>query len=59
LDKIERAANNRLIEFGPDSAEDIEAEEGIRQGMEDARKGMTRPARLFFAEFEAAHSGLR
>jgi len=35
------------------------AEEGIRQGLEDARNGRSRPAREFFAEFEAAHPELR
>jgi hypothetical protein len=29
--------------------------EGIRQGLEDAKQGRTRPAREFFAEFEAKH----
>ena len=29
--------------------------EGIRQGMEDARKGRSRPVEEFFAEFEAKH----
>lgn len=32
--------------------------EGIRQGLEDIRKGRVRPAREFFAEFEAKH-GIR
>lgn len=31
------------------------AEEGIRQGLEEANQGKTRPARNFFAEFEAKH----
>ena len=38
-----------------DLAARAEAEEGIRQGLEDARKGRTRPAEEFFAEFEARH----
>jgi prevent-host-death family protein len=38
-----------------DIAARAEVEEGIRQGMEDARKGRTRPAREFFDEFETAH----
>ena len=38
-----------------DIAAHADAEEGIRQGLEDAKKGKTRPAREFFAEFEAAH----
>ncbi len=33
-------------------------EEAIRQGLEDAKAGRTRPAREFFAEFEAKH-GIR
>jgi len=36
-----------------DIAAVADAREGIRQGLEDARKGRTRPARGFFAEFEA------
>ena len=38
-----------------DIAARADAEEGIRQGLEDAKKGRTRSARHFFAEFEAAH----
>lgn len=38
-----------------DIAAQADAAEGIRQGLEDARKGRTRPAREFFREFEAAH----
>jgi prevent-host-death family protein len=38
-----------------DIAARAEVEEGIRQGLEDARKGRTRPAREFFDEFEATH----
>jgi prevent-host-death family protein len=41
-----------------DIAAAADAREGIRQGLEDVRKGRTRPAREFFAEFEAKH-GLR
>ncbi len=33
-----------------------DAEEGIRQGLEDARKGNLRPIREFFAEFETTHA---
>jgi prevent-host-death family protein len=29
--------------------------EGIRQGLEDVKEGRTRPAKDFFAEFEAKH----
>ena len=35
-----------------------DAEEGIRQGLEDARRAKRRPARQFFSEFEANH-GIR
>jgi hypothetical protein len=29
--------------------------EGVRQGLEDVKKGRVRPAREFFAEIEAGH----
>ena len=32
-----------------------DAREGIRQGLEDSRKGRMRPAREFFDDFEAEH----
>jgi prevent-host-death family protein len=38
-----------------DIAARADAMEGIRQGLEDARKGRTRPARKFFDRFEAEH----
>jgi prevent-host-death family protein len=38
-----------------DVAARADAKEGIRQGMEDARKGRIRPVEEFFAEFEAEH----
>src|SRR5258708_4572560 len=38
-----------------DVAASADAEEGIRQGLEDVKKGRTRPAREFFNEFEATH----
>ncbi len=38
-----------------DVAASADAGEGIRQGMEDARKGRIRPANEFFEEFEAKH----
>jgi prevent-host-death family protein len=38
-----------------DVAASADAEEGIRQGLEDVKKGRTRPAREFFDEFEATH----
>jgi prevent-host-death family protein len=39
-----------------DIAARADAKEGIRQGLEDARKGKIRPAREFFAEFEAENA---
>ncbi len=36
-----------------DIAAQAEAEEGIRQGLEDAKEGKTRPVREFFAESES------
>jgi prevent-host-death family protein len=36
-----------------DIAAQADAEEGIRQGLEDERKGELQPIREFFAEFEA------
>lgn len=38
-----------------DLAAQADAREGIRQGLEDARKGRSRPVEEFFREFEAAH----
>jgi len=38
-----------------DMAATADAREGVRQGLEDARKGRTRPAREFFNEFEARY----
>jgi hypothetical protein len=38
-----------------DIAARVDAEEGIRQGLEDVRKGKLRPAREFFDAFEAEH----
>jgi prevent-host-death family protein len=38
-----------------DIAAHADAEEGIRQGLENAKEGKLRPARQFFNEFEAAH----
>jgi prevent-host-death family protein len=42
-------AYQRLLEV----AARADAREGIRQGLEDAKKGKIRPAREFFDEFEA------
>ena len=36
-----------------DIAAQADAREGIRQGLDDAKMGRLRPAREFFAEFEA------
>lgn len=38
-----------------DIAARADSEEGIRQGLEDAKRKKTRPAREFFHEFEASH----
>jgi len=35
-----------------------DAEEGVRQGLEDVKKGRVRPVREFFKEFEAKY-GIR
>jgi len=41
-----------------DIAARADAKEGIRQGLEDSRKGKVRPVKEFFEEFEAKH-GIR
>jgi PHD/YefM family antitoxin component YafN of YafNO toxin-antitoxin module len=38
-----------------DIAAGANADEGIRQGLEDVKQGKARPAREFFADFEAEH----
>ena len=38
-----------------DIAARADAEEGIRQGLKNAKEGKLRPARQFFDEFDAAH----
>ncbi len=38
-----------------DIAAGADSGEGIRQGLEDVKKGRVRPVREFFAEFEARH----
>jgi prevent-host-death family protein len=48
------AAYQRLL----DIAARADEAEAIRQGLEDVKKGRTRPAREFFDEFEAKH-GIR
>ncbi len=45
------AAYQRLLDIAARGDED----EAIRQGLEDVKAGRTRPAREFFAEFEAKH----
>jgi PHD/YefM family antitoxin component YafN of YafNO toxin-antitoxin module len=44
-------AYQRLLDIAARS----DAEEGIRQALEDVRTGKTRPARRYFREFEARH----
>lgn len=39
-----------------DIAAQADAREGIRQGLDDMAKGRYRPAREFFADFEAEHA---
>jgi prevent-host-death family protein len=51
---LDAEAYQRLL----DIAASADEEEGIRQGLEDVKQGRTRPAREFFAEFEAKH-GIR
>ena len=38
-----------------DLAAQADGEEGVRQGLENAKKGKIRPARQFFSEFEGSH----
>ena len=45
------AAYQRLL----DIAALADAEEGVRQGLQDAKKGKARAARRVFADFEARH----
>jgi hypothetical protein len=52
--QLDAEAYQRLL----DIAASADEEEGIRQGLEDVKQGRTRPAREFFAEFEAKH-GIR
>jgi hypothetical protein len=58
LDEADAVAVKRVIDLQLDDAAQADAEEGIRQGLEDARAGRLRPVREFFAEFEAAHAEL-
>jgi hypothetical protein len=43
------------VVFLLDIAARADAEEGIRQGLENAKEGKLRTARQFFDEFDAAH----
>ena len=45
------AAYQRLLDMAASS----DAEEGIRQGLDDAKRGKLRPARKVFEDFEAAN----
>jgi len=45
------AAYQRLLDIAARADDD----EAIRQGLDDVKAGRTRPAREFFAEFEAKH----
>jgi prevent-host-death family protein len=47
-------AYQRLLDIAAGAA----SEEGIRQGLDDARQGRIRPAREVFSDFEARH-GIR
>ncbi|HCC59489.1 MAG TPA: hypothetical protein DEQ47_19945 [Solibacterales bacterium] len=42
-----------------DIAARADSEEGIRQGLEDAKQGKLRPARQVFEEFRSAHPDLK
>ena len=42
-----------------DIAARANAEEGTRQGIENAKEGKLRPARQFFDDFDAAHGMFR
>jgi hypothetical protein len=59
LNQLDIARRRREVERRLDEAAQADAEEGIRQGLEDANNGRFRPIGEFFAEFEAAHSELK
>jgi hypothetical protein len=44
-----------MLTIPDDTAAQADSLEGIRQGLEDASKGNSRPAREFFSEFEAKY----
>ncbi|MFZ0393978.1 MAG: hypothetical protein WCF17_07600 [Terracidiphilus sp.] len=52
LEEVDAAAIKRVLAWQLARAD---ANEGIRQGLDDAKRGRMRPAREFFAEFEATH----
>jgi hypothetical protein len=52
----EAAGRDRANRLLLDLAAQADVREGIRQGLEDARKRRTRPVEEFFREFEHAHS---
>ena len=45
-------SDQRLLDIAARAA----PEEGIRQGLEGAKRGKVRPAREFFEDFDAAHA---
>ena len=47
--------DNCADQISRDAAADADTREGIRQGLEDARKGRMRPVEEFFKEFETTH----
>jgi hypothetical protein len=47
--------NRRRSQDELDRAAAADAREGIRQGLEDVRRGRGQPAREFFKEFDAKH----
>ena len=57
--EVETEAIQRVTARQLDIAAFTDANEGIRQGLEDAENGKLRPAREFFAEFEALHPELQ
>jgi hypothetical protein len=52
----EDAGRDRANQLLLDLAAQADVREGIRQGLEDVRKGRTRPIEEFFREFEHTHS---
>jgi len=51
--------NRRRSQDELDRAAFADAREGIRQGLEDARRGRGQPAREFFKKFEAKYHSFR